>query len=132
MDELKELKLYVSQLEEENFRLKNSIKALRNNNKSMLQRLIKRQSYVHKLKRNLNYDNYWVSLLIQDDEKSKPYLISMTDSVLYLKDAMEIIERGRNNYRVLSAWIDVFDENNAKITIFHECYVNVVVKVERK
>lgn len=132
MDELKELKLYVSQLEEENFRLKNSIKALRNNNKSMLQGLIKRQSYVHKLKRNLNYDNYWVSLLIQDDEKSKPYLISMTDSVLYLKDAMEIIERGRNNYRVLSAWIDVFDENNAKITIFHECYVNVVVKVERK
>ena len=132
MDELKELKLCVSQLEEENFRLKNSIKALRNNNKSMLQGLIKRQSYVHKLKRNLNYDNYWVSLLIQDDEKSKPYLISMTDSVLYLKDAMEIIERGRNNYRVLSAWIDVFDENNAKITIFHECYVNVVVKVERK
>ena len=35
MDELKEFQLYVSQLEEENFRLKNSIKALRNNNKSI-------------------------------------------------------------------------------------------------
>ena len=35
MDELKELQLYVSQLEEENFRLKNSIKALKNNNKSI-------------------------------------------------------------------------------------------------
>lgn len=132
MDELKELQLYVLQLEEENFRLKNSIKALRNNNKSMLQGLIKLQSYIHKLKRDLNYDNYWVSLLIQDDEKSKPYLISMMDSVLHLKDAMEIIERGRNNYRVLSAWVDVFYENNTKITMLHECYVNVVGKVERK
>lgn len=132
MDELKELQLYLSQLEKENFRLKNSIKALRNNNKSMLQGLIKLQSYVHKLKRDLNYDNYWVSLLIQDDEKSKPYLISMTDSAPHLKDAMEIIERGRNNYRVLSAWVDVFDKNNVKITMFHECYVNVVGKVERK
>lgn len=132
MDELKELKLYVSQLEEENFRLKNSNKSLRNNNKSMLQGLIKLQSYVHKLKRDLHYSDYWVSLLIQDDEKSKPYLISMTDSAPHLKDAMEIIERGRNNYRVLSAWVDVFDENNTKITMFHECYVNVVGKVERK
>ena len=44
MDELKEFQLYVSQLEEENFRLKNSIKALRNNNKSMLQGLTKLQS----------------------------------------------------------------------------------------
>ena len=132
MDELKEFQLYVSQLEEENFRLKNSIKALRNNNKSMLQGLTKLQSYVHKLKRDLHYNNYFVSLLIQDDEKSKPYLISMTDSAPHLKDAMEIIERGRNNYRVLSAWVDVFDKNNAKITMFHECYLNVVGKVERK
>ena len=119
-------------MEEENFRLKNSIKALRNNNKSMLQGLTKLQSYVHKLKRDLHYNNYWVSLLIQDDEKSKPYLISMTDSAPHLKDAMEIIERGRNNYRVLSACVDVFDKNNAKITMFHECYVNVVGKVEMK
>lgn len=117
MDELKELQLYVSQLEEENFRLKNSIKALKNNNKSMLQGLTKLQSYVHKLKRDLHYNNYWVSLLIQDDEESKPYLISMTDSAPHLKDAMEIIERGRNNYRVLSAWVDVFDKKNAKVTI---------------
>lgn len=129
MDELKELKLYVSQLEKENFRLKNSNKSLRSNNKSMLQGLTKLQSYVHKLKRDLHYNNYWVSLLIQDDEKSKPYIISMTNSTPHLKDAMEIIGR-RNNYRVLSAWVDVFDENNAKITMFHECYVNVVGKVE--
>ena len=60
MDELKEFQLYVSQLEEENFRLKNSIKALRNNNKSMLQGLTKLQSYVNKLKRDLHYNNYWV------------------------------------------------------------------------
>lgn len=46
MDELKELKLYVSQLEEENFRLKNSIKSLRNNNKGLLKGLSKLQSYI--------------------------------------------------------------------------------------
>lgn len=132
MDELKELKLYASQLEEENFRLKNSIKSLRNNNKGLLKGLSKLQSYIYQLKRDLNCNNYWVSLLIQDDEKSKPYLISMTDSTPHLKDAIEIIERGRKNYRVLSAWVDVFDENNTKITMFHECYVNVVGKVERK
>ena len=55
----------------------------------MLQGLTKLQSYVHKLKRDLHYNNYWVSLLIQDDEESKPYLISMTDSAPHLKDAME-------------------------------------------
>ena len=57
MDELKELKLYVSQLEEENFRLKNSIKSLRTNNKGLLKGLTKLQSYVHKLKRDLHYNN---------------------------------------------------------------------------
>lgn len=129
---IKELNLYIEQLEAENMRLKNSIKSLRKNNKSMLQGLTKLQSYVHKLKRDLHYDNYWISLLVQNDENSRPYFISMTNSVPHLKDAMEIIERGRNNYRVLSAWVDVFDENNAKITMFHECYVDVIENVERK
>ena len=75
---------------------------------------------------------YWVSLIIQDAENSKPWLSSMSSGCVSLEEAMKTIERGRNNYRVLSAWVDVFDENNAKITMFHECYVNVVGKVERK
>ena len=75
---------------------------------------------------------YWVSLIIQDAENSKPWLSSMSSGCVSFEEAMKTIERGRNNYRVLSAWVDVFDENNAKITMFHECYVNVVGKVERK
>ena len=75
---------------------------------------------------------YWVSLIIQDAENSKPWLSSMSSGCVSLEEAMKTIERGRNNYRGLSAWVDVFDENNAKITMFHECYVNVVGKVERK
>lgn len=50
-NEITELRLYVEQLEEENSRLKNSIRSLRHNNKSMLQGLSKLQSYVARLKR---------------------------------------------------------------------------------
>ena len=42
---------------------------------------------------------------------------------------METIERGRGNYRVLSAWIDTFDDDN-KSTVFHECYVDAIGNVE--
>ena len=75
---------------------------------------------------------YWVSFLVQDSETSRPWVCSLSTGCTSLKDAMIAISNGRNNYRVLSAWVDVFDENNAKITMFHECYVNVVGKVERK
>lgn len=43
---------------------------------------------------------------------------------------METIKRGRSNYRVLCAWIDTFDKNNDKSTVFHECYVNAIGNVE--
>lgn len=72
---------------------------------------------------------YWVSLLIQDNEHSRPWLSAMTDSCTSIEEAMDTIRRGRENYRVLSAWIDTFDENNTKQTVFHECYVNAIGKV---
>lgn len=72
---------------------------------------------------------YWVSLLIQDSEHSRPWLSAMTDSCTSIEEAMDTIKRGRENYRVLSAWIDTFDENNVKQTVFHECYVNAIGKV---
>ena len=50
MDDIEELKIYIKQLEDENLRLKNSIKALRKNNAGMLNGIKKLQSYVHKLK----------------------------------------------------------------------------------
>lgn len=75
---------------------------------------------------------YWVSLLIQDTENSKPWLCAMSTSETNLEDTKKIIKNGRKSYRVLSAWIDTFDESNNKTTIFHECYVNVMGNVNMK
>lgn len=72
---------------------------------------------------------YWVSLLIQDNEHSRPWLSAMTSSCVNIEEAMNTIRKGRENYRVLSAWIDTFDENNKKQTVFHECYVDAVGNV---
>ena len=73
---------------------------------------------------------YWVSLLIQDTENSKPWLSAMSSGCVSIEKAMETIERGRGNYRVLSACIDTFDESGNRSTVFHECYVNAIGNVE--
>ena len=73
---------------------------------------------------------YWMSLLIQDRENSKPWLCAMTDGELSLDNALKSIETGRKNYRVLSAWVDTFDEDNKKTTVYHECFVDVLGNVE--
>ena len=46
-----ETSIYIRQLEEENLRLKNSIRSLRNNNKGMLQGLSKIQSELHRYRK---------------------------------------------------------------------------------
>lgn len=68
---------------------------------------------------------YWVSAIIQNEGDKKPWLCTMTESVLSLDKAMEVIAYTRKNNTVLSAWVDVFDKNNIKQTVFHECYINV-------
>lgn len=77
-----------------------------------------------------NMKLYWVSLLIQDKENTKPWLCAMSDGCISLEEAIKIIEKGKQNYRVLSAWIDTFDTNNHKVTVFHECYVNSIGNIE--
>ena len=74
---------------------------------------------------------YWVSAIIQDEGDKRAWLSAMSDSVLSIDKAMETIEKARNNYTVLSAWIDTFDENSVKQTVFHECYVNALGYVEK-
>ena len=70
--------------------------------------------------------DYWVSVLIQDSEHSQPWLSRMLDSRSSLSEAKEIIEKYRNNFRVLSAWVDTYGENKVKTTVFHECYVDTL------
>lgn len=77
-----------------------------------------------------NIQLYWVSLLIQDTEHSKPWVCAMTDGYINFEEAIKVIKKGRKRYRVLCAWIDSFDENGNKSTEFHECYVNAIGRVE--
>lgn len=55
MDTLKEMELYIRQLEEENLRLKNSNKSLRNNNKALLKGTTKLQRDIYRLREDRNY-----------------------------------------------------------------------------
>ena len=72
---------------------------------------------------------YYVSLLIQDTENSKPWLLAMTDVCLSVEVAIKVIESAKQTYRVLSAWIDTFDWQGNKSTVFHKCYVNAIGNV---
>ena len=74
---------------------------------------------------------YYVSAIIQNEGDTKPWLCAMTDSEIKLEDAMEVITRTRANHNVLSAWIDMFDENNVKQTVFHECYIDTFGNMSR-
>ena len=78
-----------------------------------------------------NMREYWVSAIIQNDSDNKAWLLSMTDSVPSLERAIEAINRTKVTHRVLSAWVDIFDDSNNKHTVFHECYVNIVGNVNR-
>jgi hypothetical protein len=66
--------------------------------------------------------SYWVSLIIQDKENSKPWLCAMSECCLSLDEAKKLIDQQRKNYRVLSAWVDTYYEE-VKETVFHECYI---------
>lgn len=74
---------------------------------------------------------YYTSVIIQDNENSKPWSCSMQDSYTTIEEAKEIILKVRKNFRVLSAWINTYDGANNKVTVFHECYVDFVGYVER-
>ena len=69
-------------------------------------------------------DAYWISAIIQDTEDSKPWLCSMTDCVFTIEQAMDVIDKTRKNYRVLSAWIEKHNKNKKEI-VFHKCYINI-------
>lgn len=67
---------------------------------------------------------YWVSYI--DNDCGKPALVAISSGCTDLEEAKDCIKTIRYNHTVLSAWIDVFDENNNKTTVFHECYINAL------
>lgn len=68
---------------------------------------------------------YWVSAIIQDKDDKKPWLCAAYSGKLSLDEALEVIDYTKESHIVLSAWIDVFDKNLNKQTVFHECYIDV-------
>ena len=68
---------------------------------------------------------YWVSAIIHDKGNKKPWLLSVYEGELTLEKALETVSLIKKEHTVLSVWIDVFDENDIKETVFHECYINV-------
>lgn len=76
-------------------------------------------------------ERYYPSVIIQDQNDARAYSISVTDYYDNLKDAIDNIERLRRKFRVLSAWVDLLDKNNKKVSVpFHECYVDIVGNID--
>ena len=67
---------------------------------------------------------YWVSAIVQNEEDKKPTLLAMSSGEPNIDKAKEVVNHLKENYTVLSVWIDTFDENNNKTTVFHDCYIN--------
>ena len=67
---------------------------------------------------------YWVSAIIQNTFDRKPWLCAISEGESSLEKAMESIARLKESHNVISVWIDMFDENDVKQTIFHECYID--------
>lgn len=76
-------------------------------------------------------NQYWVSCIIQEKTDKRAWLCSMSDCALSMDEAMETINKARKNFTVLSAWIDTYDENNVKNTVYHECYINALGDVQK-
>ena len=67
---------------------------------------------------------YWMSAIVWNEGCRKPWLLAMANCQLSLEKAMEEVAHVKATFTVLSAWIDMLDENDIKQTVFHECYVN--------
>jgi len=68
---------------------------------------------------------YWISAIIQGKNDERAWMFKCPDSDKSLEEALEHIEIYKRDFTVLSAWIDVFNENNTKETVFHECYIDI-------
>ena len=75
--------------------------------------------------------SYWISAIIQNESDVRPWLCTISAGELTLDRAKMAVKIMRNNHNVLSAWIDVFDKNNIKQTVFHECYIDALGYIDK-
>lgn len=67
---------------------------------------------------------YWVSAIVQNEGNKKPWLCAMNSGVSSIEIAMEIVNRIKRTQTVLSIWVDTFNEDGEKTTVYHDCYIN--------
>lgn len=74
-------------------------------------------------------NEYWVSVLIQNDSDKRAWLLSTNSSVSSMEDAIKIISDIRKNHKTLAAWVDTFTEDSTsgkvtKKTVYHDYFVD--------
>lgn len=72
---------------------------------------------------------YWVSAIVQSERDKNPCLLAMSSGESNIDKAKEVVNHLKENHAVLSVWIDTFDENDNKTTVFHECYIDAFGKI---
>ena len=77
----------------------------------------------YKLYKKNDTELFWISAIVYDDDDKKPWLCAISDAELSLESAKEQIKHLKDKHNLLSAWIDTFDENNVRQTVFHRFYV---------
>ena len=70
---------------------------------------------------------YYVSVIVQYGETSKPCLCAKSNGYFKLDSAKEEVEWMLANYRVWAIWIDEHDSQTGKKLglVYHECYLDV-------
>ena len=66
---------------------------------------------------------YFVSAIVQNSYDSKAWCCAVNDAKLNLSQAMELVDWVKQRHRVLSIWVDEFDDKQ-KTVVFHECYTD--------
>lgn len=73
---------------------------------------------------------YWVNAIVLNLGTRKPCHIANSTACEDLNQAKSMISRLSNQFELISAWIDKI-EDDVKITVFHECYVDALGNIRK-
>lgn len=68
---------------------------------------------------------YWASGIAFDEKNDKkPWLWFCSECELSLEEAKRVIACAKENYNLISAWVDCLNENNESTVVYHECFID--------
>jgi len=80
---------------------------------------------------------FWINFILKRTDKytkeTKIWHSPVSSSMNTIDAARNEIElmRKLKDQEVVSAWIDIYDNENNKTTVFHDCYINFVGNIEK-